>query len=145
MKYLRPYKMFESVEDDFGKIRDILSDLMDNGFVYNIIDNRTLKTRDKRPIIQSLPIIQVYISAEEDADDDYITPFSYNDISSDVDELISQLSDDYDAEIVSSLDWTQKGIDNSRRDVYISDDGVIRDEYKKRRILSEIQIDFYKK
>jgi hypothetical protein len=143
MKHIKTYKIFESAEDDFGKIGDILSDIKDDGFVYSIVDNRIISQKDK-----SLPTIQVYISIEAEQelhggrDEDEVTLFSYSDVSAAISELVSQLSDDYTAKVLANL------AGDLRPSKYYSSTplaGRIKYKYRDDDIIREVQIDLYKK
>ncbi len=88
MKYLRTYKLFESVNDE-SLVKDILADIIDDGFIVQTSENDY--------------VVSVYIMKIDEDEEYHGSPsdyyeevgFKYSDVEPNVNELISQMSDRY--------------------------------------------------
>jgi len=76
--------------------------------------------------------------------DDESVPMSWNEISDDIDELISQLSNEYESTISINLDPESIGYTETYRD-YINFDGTMKEEHKDELVIQQVIIGLNKR
>lgn len=148
MKHIKTYKIFESFSNDiFDIIKDCLVDLNDKQIDYRAVDARLAKSRGncKTPTDD----ITIYIYHQLNGDefmlaDDESVPMSWNEISDDIDELISQLSNEYESTISINLDPESIGYTETYRD-YINFDGTMKEEHKDELVIQQVIIGLNKR
>lgn len=147
MNYILEYSIFESHDVNISHfVGDILSEMIEDGLInYLIIKNRSNEM-----------IISIY-NVDEDLDDWEVSVFAWCEVGRHIDELISQLSDEYhDYEILCQLDlecsdgsilssdifddWS----DNGNISELTNEDGSIKREYSSLNIIHQIKIKFTK-